>query len=62
MIVIGIIVVLNVSKGIVNIARVAVIFLILIFILSLFNIFGLVPHFKVDYLKPYIAYPENYKF
>ena len=54
MIVIGIIVVLNVSKGIVNIARVAVIFLILIFILSLFNIFGLVPHFKVDYLKPFL--------
>ena len=53
---IGLIIVFNVSKGIVNIARVAVIFLLLIFPLSLLNIFGLLPHFHIDNLKPFLEY------
>ena len=56
MIILGSIIVYNVSKGIVNISRVAVIFLAIIFILTLFGCIGLIPYFKIQNLKPVLEF------
>ena len=54
MILIGIIIVYNVSKGIDNISRVSIIFLILILFLTLISTFGILPNFDVSNLKPFL--------
>ena len=54
MIVIGVIIILNVCKGIVNMSRVAVVFLGIVIFLSVVSIFGLIPHFEIDNLLPFL--------
>ena len=56
MISIGAVIVFNTSKGIVNVARVAVVFFLLIIPLSILNIIGLLPHFQVEHLKPFVEF------
>lgn len=54
MIVIGVIIIFNVGKGIVNMSRVAVIFLGIVIFLSFVSIFGLIPHFEIGNLLPFL--------
>ena len=59
MIGIGLIISFNVSKGIVNIARVAVVFLLIFFLISIINILGIVPYFKFNNLKPLFSFNHH---
>lgn len=54
MITIGIVLVYNVSLGIENISRVAIIFLGIIFILTIISTTGILPNFETSNLKPFL--------
>ena len=54
MIILGVILIFNINKGMVNMARVAVILLIIFGILSFICILGLFPSFKLLNLKPFL--------
>ena len=56
MILIGIILVYNVSLGIETISRVAVIFLAIIIILTIMSTSGVLPHFEMSNIKPFLEY------
>ena len=59
MILIGVIIIYNISKGIENITRVSTIFLVIMLFLILFGNLGIIPHFKIDNLKPFLEYGLN---
>ncbi len=56
MIILGLIVIYTVSKGINNITRIAIIFFITSTILTLFSYFGILPHFQIKNITPFLEY------
>ena len=54
MVLLGIIIVYNVSLGIENIARVAIIFLSVICLLTFISTSGILPHFEMSNIKPFL--------
>lgn len=54
MILLGIILIYNVSLGIENIARVAIIFLSIICLLTIISTSGILPHFEMSNIKPFL--------
>ena len=54
MIIFGLLLVYSINMGIDNIARVAFVFFVVILFLSLIGIVGLIPHFDISHLKPFL--------